>query len=404
MGKTGGITLVTRLLQVASGVWVTRQLAPSEFGVLAAVFAVQGLADRFTSLNLASSLVRAHKVTREELYVSWSYNLLRGVVLALIVCLLGPYIAAWMGKPTASHALQITSVSFILLALQNPRLLELRREGRFGTLGMVEAVGPVIYAMVSVLFVTVNKTFWALIYAGLVTSFIGSVATYFILPCRPKFSLEWNLAKPMFAFGLVLTGNSMLSALREHGMVFLLAAYGLSGMLGYYNRAIAFSWSLAFQFIVVFWKVAYPLFSRAEIRGENSFHLAARFQNIALITGLPLGIALVASGKWLVPFALGSQWTPMIPLWSLLVIASVLALAAAPYETAFQAAHRERAGLGIYAVLTFVQLTASALLIPALGLCGIGAGILGAQLLSCLIFRSLAGRFPRSSSHLQDSC
>lgn len=396
LGKVGGWFAVTRLAQVAASVWVTRELSPGDFAVMTVIAAIQGTINQITSFNLGSELVRARTLMARSLTVSWTYELARSVLLCFLLLALAPVLAGWMGMPTAAAPLRLTAIALLPVGLRNPRLIELRREGRFGLLGWIECFPGLIYAVSSIVFVYLEPSFWALVWAGLASGIAAFAQSYSLLPWRPALDFHWPTARPMFAFGLILSFTSLLSSVRSHGIVFLLTALGFRNELGYYNRATAFSWALALQAISILWKVSYPLFSQQEIAGTSCFRQAGRVQLFLLVLSLPLAGMAIFLGPTLIPWILDSRWRPIIPLWCWLVLASVFAIANSPYEAGMQASRHERVGLWIYFAITVLQFGLAAILLPRLGLPAVGIACMVAMLASLFAFRLYALVFVRS--------
>jgi O-antigen/teichoic acid export membrane protein len=247
IGVTGGWFAVSRVLQLASGLWITKQLAPGDFTLLATVFAIQGFAQQVTTINLSSHLVRAAKVEAADLTVAWSYEAIRNLLIFGLIFALAPYLAMWMGRPDATLPLKISAAGLLIGALRNPRLVELRRDGKFGLLGALDAIPAIAYALLAVGLVIAHKSYWSLIYAGLGAAVISIITTYIGLPWKPSLNFDTTRAGPMFKFGVVILAGTGFAALREHGMVFIISKSAFVADLGYYNRALAFSLALAMQ-------------------------------------------------------------------------------------------------------------------------------------------------------------
>lgn len=401
IGVTGLWFFSSRIVQLLSGLWITRQLAPEDFTLLATVFAIQGFAQQITGINLSSHLVRAKRIDASDLQVAWSYEFIRNLLIFGVIFSFAPHLASWMERPEATLPLQISASGLLIGALRNPRIVELRRDGKFGLLGALDAIPAIAYAALAVGFVIFHKSYWSLIYAGLGSAVISIIVTYIGLPWKPAFNFDTSRAKPMFTFGIVILAVAGFMALREHGMVFLISKGGLSSDLGYYNRAIAFSLSLALQGVSVFWRVAYPHYSRMEIEGECSLRKASTIQKWILLAGIPLAGVAVLAGRPLIPLVLGEQWIPLIPIWSGYVIAGVFALANAPFEASLQARGSERLVLWMGATTTLTQMAISWYLMTLYGIAGVSFGAIVALALTSasyhLIHQRLSGGIPVKS-------
>lgn len=388
----GSWFVFSNVVRIASAVFVTRRLDPEDFVIMAVVLAIQGFATKLTAFNMLAELVRARELDRESLRVAWTYELVRNTALWGILVVFAPVFANWMDHPEVTGPLRVTSLTLLITGFTNPRIVELRRLGRFGMLGFIDASGSASYAFCSILFVCLKPDYWALVYAGLVGAAVPVILVYAVAPWRPGLSFSLRRARPMLAFGGVLLVETAFQALREHGMVFLLNANVNEIDLGYYNRAVAFSLALALAASSIFWRVAYPVYSQHELAGHSSLAEAARAQWWVLLATLPVTALLGIFRVPLISFVLDSKWAPMASLWAWFVLAGALALAGAPYEAAFQARRRERIGLLILAASTVLQLLLAWVLLPTYGVTSAGIAACLGGTFSILAYRIIGAR------------
>ena len=392
LSKISGWFAFSRVLQISAGVAVTRILDDSDFNIIAIMVAIQGFATRFTAFNMGAHLVRIEELKESHLHVCWSYEMLRGVALMLLVCTLAPFIAGWLDDPRLLPVILISSIVFLFSAGQNPKLVKLRREGKFGTLGMIDSMPVIIYGIIAVSLACWLKTYWALVYASIFSSVTQVTIGYLVLPFSPKLNLAWEEAKPMISMGVVLLVNSICMALREHGMVFFLVVVGLGSELGYYNRAVAFSWALGMQGVAIFWRVAYPVFS-AELRKKTPvLKLVNRMTFIILLVGIPVVVIAVWHAGWIIETVLTARWLPISNLWQWLVVASLFRFAIAPYEAFLQANRQEKVTMWIYVAVTLIQLIVLVIGAGKYGLAGAGISFLIGQIIGGIAFYILANR------------
>jgi O-antigen/teichoic acid export membrane protein len=392
IGVTGLWFAASRGIQLASGLWITRQLLPDDFALLATVFAIQGFAQQLVGINLSSHLVRAQTIHGDDLAVAWSYEFARNIVLFLLVFGIAPFIAEWMQRPDATSPLRWSATGLLIGSFRNPRLVELRREGKFGLLAALDSIPGIFYALFAIILVSNRGDYWSLIWAGLGSAVITVLASYYRLPWRPNFNFSWHRARPMFAFGVVILAATGLSAFNEHGMVFLISKSKHADELGYYNRGVAFSFALALQGVSVFWRVAYPHYSKIHIAGGDTLGMARRAQNYLLIAGLPLAMLGIWIGGYAIPLVLGEKWIPIIPLWSVFVLTGVFAMAKAPFEAAFQAIGKERMVLVLLVITTLLQLSFSWLMLHKVGIVGTAYGAIVASICTTFLYRLAAAR------------
>lgn len=383
--KTGGWFVISRAVQLATGVWVTRQLDPKDFTVLAVVFAIQGFAQQATALNLGSELVRAREIDKADLDVAWSYEFIRNVILWSIISALAPWLAAWTKYPEVTGAIRLSACGMLIGSFRNPRLVELRRQRLFGRLGWLESAPMLAYAAFAVLFVGMKPDYYSLIYTGLASAFVGVIISYHRLPWRPALNFDFQRVRPMLTFGLVLLLASGFFALQENGIVFIVSARGFESDLGYLNRAIAFSMALAFQAVGVFWKVAYPHYAVVKLEGGDVVREAIVASRWLLLSCLPVALLVGSFSGTIINLVLGEKWSPVAPLWSWLLAAGALRLANAPLEACLQAIRRERIQTLIFAASTSLYLVMAWLLLPTHGITAVGMAACASTVLNTIL-------------------
>ena len=407
--KAGGWFVFSNLVKLGAAVWATRLLDARDFALMATVLAIQGFALGLMAFSMFAELVRAKKVEEGDLRVAWSCELLRNCVIWLLLFLLAPTIAGVLGRSDAITPLRVSVTVLLISALYSPRMVELRREGKFGVLGMLDGITSLSYAVVSIVLVFAIGNYWALIAAGLLSSLVYAISTHIIRPWKPRFSIDKQRAKPMAAFGFVLLLATGVAAVRENGMVFLISG-DVGDDLGVYNRALTFSFSLATMAIGLFWRVAYPVYSQHEIAGKSSLSEASKTQAWLLAVTLPLAAVGIMLRETWVTWILGTKWLVMAPIWSWLLLAGALALANAPYEVAYQAVRQERTSLLIITFSTTAQLLLAWFLLPVMGVSAAGLATAFGVLLSVILFRLISRIMPafgqsalETSPHSHDS-
>lgn len=387
LGKTGLWFAISRAVQMASGVWITRRLDPDDFTLLAVIFAIQGFAQQITALNLTSELVRARSIEKQDLAVAWSYEFIRNMIIWALLAACAPWLASAMGHPEASGALRLSACGLLIGSFRNPRLVELRREGKFGRLGWIESAPLLAYSLFAVLFVGIRPDYHSLIWAGLASILFGVALSYHRLPWKPCLNFDFQRLRPMLSLGLMLLLGTGFFALREHGIVFVVSAGGLGGDLGYLNRGIAFSMALALQAVGIFWKVAYPHYAGMHLNGGDVIRDAFVANRWLLLAGLPLALVAGSFSDSIIDLALGEKWQPVAPLWSWLVVSGALLLANAPLDVALQAIRRERLQMFVLAVSTCLHLSVSWFLLPTYGIIAVGIAACSSTLLSSILLR-----------------
>jgi PST family polysaccharide transporter/lipopolysaccharide exporter len=349
-------TLVCRLIQLAAMAVTTNLLPPVEFGLLAVVLAATLLMERLTTFGLDAGLVQGGEITPQMLNVAWSYQFARGLLLGLVVFGAAPWLAAAFREPAATDMIRCAALGFPLAGLRNLGLVRLRKALDFRTLSYVDLVPVVVHALASVGLAVALRSVWALVIASVVLAASSTLVSYRFAPHWPRFDFTWTVARPLFAFGLYLLGNTLLQTVREQGIVLVLARVISLDELGVYNRAAAFSVGLFVQVQAVYWRVMFPAMAALQ---SDLPRLAVNWRNWTVGLGVAgmLGAGVyVLSAPLLVRWGLGDVWAPMIPVlqvfgWYLAILALT-----APSEVLLQALGRPGIGTHLQTANTLLAL------------------------------------------------
>jgi len=383
----GIIFALVRVVSLLASLAVTRALDPGVFTILAIAMMVFGLTERLTVVNMLSHLTRAKSIEPIDYQVAFSCELVRGAILATIICLVGFGVQFWGSDQRVGIAISILSLSFVINGMRNPRIVDLRRDGKYFLYGLCEFSPALGFAGFSVLLVTLDPSYTSLIWSAVLSNLVGVVVGYVIIPWRPKFCIKWEVARPMVNLGVVLFVGGLAVYGRDQFAIMLLTFQGAGDNIGIFNRAAAFSWVIGIQVVGLQWKVLLPLFAKSYHSGASVVRMVNRFQGIIFLASLVGAAIAIQFGDQIVTTLLSEKWSGVTLFWTPLACAAGIALSSAPLEANFQAEHREKEAVKIYLCSLGVHIVAMLLLFHLYGYKGIGLAYVVSQTFQALTFR-----------------
>jgi len=201
---------------------------------------------------------------------------------------------------------------------------------------------------------------------------------------RPR--MRWSVLRPMLRVGVQFQAVAVVGAIRDQGLIATIGAVAGAATLGI--------WALAFRvlqpimlLLEALRRVAFPAYSRMLQAGENAVTLVNRALQL---TSLGIGfvaVAVAGTAPAAVPVVFGERWadaTDVLP-WGAAAL-----LVSGPVSTSMMGFLQARGEMGrvlrIIAVQAVVWLTASAALVPAIGVDGAGVGMfLGGVAVAALV-------------------
>lgn len=206
-------------LRLISTVVLTRLLAPEVYGVFAVVLAYLFLLEMFSDLGLRSLvLTREGEVSEGFLRTCWTVSILRGVLIALISCLIALVIAGLQGQgrfppesayaaPVLPWAIVAIGAATLLYGFESPMRFVREREMAFGAVTAVDLSRNIITLIVTVALAYYLRSVWALVIGQAVRSALH-VGLSFMVFRGPAMRLQLERAS---FFVLIERGKWVLS-------------------------------------------------------------------------------------------------------------------------------------------------------------------------------------------------
>lgn len=311
-------------LQLLALVVFSRLLSPSDFGLVAMVTGVVGVAFVIGDFGLSLAALQAQELTEHQRTNLFWFNGGIGLVVAVAVCAAaGPMAVFYDDSRVSAVAVTLASV-FLLNGLAVQFRTELNRDLRFGVLAGADFLGQAAGFAVALVGALVGWSYWTLV----AMQVIAAVVTNVILVARARWWPGWyRRGTPMRSL-LVFGANTFFTQVINYvstniDQVLIGRVWGAT-TLGFYNRAFQIARLPAQQVAAPLTRVVLPYLSRR--REDRASYLEALKKIQLALTTLLLSLLAYAAGTadWLVPVVLGNGWQDAVPLLRVLCVAGAL--------------------------------------------------------------------------------
>ncbi|MFD4422587.1 lipopolysaccharide biosynthesis protein [Agromyces sp. NPDC058484] len=319
MGGFGGKTLI----QVGSTVVLARLLSPADFGLVAMVTAIVGIADLVRDFGLTGAIIQAKKLSeRTWMSVMW-LSVALGVGLTLLIAACAPLIALLYDEQQLVVLTLAIAPILLINGLSMPMQARVQRDLRFGTLASIDIVSMLCGVGLGIIAAVLGWGVWSLV----VMSGAGQLYRLIAL---------WVAAKPRFGrphidrevLPLVSTGGSIFGvqllnyAAKNFDNVIIGQQMGPAA-LGQYSRAYALYLLPMQQLNGTLGRVALPVLSKLQDDGERyRRYVRGALMIIGYLT-IPVYAVAAAVSSPLIALLLGPGWEQAATLFSLLAIAGI---------------------------------------------------------------------------------
>jgi O-antigen/teichoic acid export membrane protein len=341
--------ICSRGLGIISSIILARLLLPSDYGLLAIATAIVSMMQGLTTTGFGSALIQKQKKPENFLNTAWTFELVKYFILFVILFFLAPLFALFFKEPAAIAVLRVISFSLIFQGLTNIGIIYFRKKLDFKRQFIFNIVPQIIYIIVVIPLAFVLRNVWALVWASVVRGLAVCAISYIMHPYRPHLDFNINKAKDLFNFGKWILGSSIIVIIRNQGITMFVGKFLGISVLGFFNRAGAFSTTLFQQLTEIIWQVGYPAYSQLQkvaVRLKRAYLLTLK---LLTFFGLPMAGGLLILSWDFTHLFLTDKWIAIVPVIQVLCLIAMIVFITTPAGIMFQAVGRPSIGTKISA-------------------------------------------------------
>ncbi|CUH64608.1 Teichuronic acid biosynthesis protein TuaB [Thalassovita gelatinovora] len=190
-------------LRLISNLVLTRILFPEAFGLMALVSVVMmGLA-MFSDVGVSPSIMQSARGDEEDfLNTAWTIQIIRGVNLWIVTCLLAYPVSVFYQESQLLYLLPVAGLTLLINGFNPTKLETANRHMRAGRVTLIDIGVQVVGLVVAVIAAWITGSVWALVLSGLVSAIAQVVFLAYFLPGVPN-RLRWekSAANELIHFG-----------------------------------------------------------------------------------------------------------------------------------------------------------------------------------------------------------
>lgn len=322
------------LVQMAGLAILARILSPTDYGQLAMIMSVVGVAAVLGDFGLSLAAVQSNTISNEQRSNLFWVNSIIGFATAIMVCLIASPIARFFDEPALAPATMALSSVFLANGMASQYRADLNRAKRYSALAATDVIAQIAGLSIGI-FGAINELgFWAL-----VTQQISvAIATLTVLivyskwvPALPQRSVSLH---KFLRFGAATSATQLINYLSSNVDSVAIGNSLGSAQLGVYNRGFQLFMLPLQQIAAPMVRVALPVLSQMKDPRDHFRYLQRANMLIAYILVGAL-LLLGALAKPIVLLVLGSRWIEAIGILQILTIGGVFQALGYVYYWAF---------------------------------------------------------------------
>ncbi|MFL6578949.1 MAG: oligosaccharide flippase family protein [Povalibacter sp.] len=378
---------------------LARLVVPAEFGKFALVAPLFLVLSCLNDGGLSTATVTGRRYDALLASTLWFTQVGMGCVMALLMIAGSPVFAAMFGVPDLSLIGAALAISLIVESCGLQSRAHLRRDMRVGAVAVVE-IGGLILGIVAA-FIAARWTQGAMlvVIAQICNALGRSSIAYALAPMRLQGFSATAEYRDALRTGWHVVGSDLLIIMRTQFPSWVLGFFLVLSQVGLFSRANQLVNVPLTMLAPAMGNFLLPLLCRARDRwAEFQAHIQ-RTQRMFIAISMPLSIWIAMGPAHLIEFALGSEWTPAVPILqalSPLFISQVISTVARMSLLASEQSQVDRqfsfvslvltilavliaAPFGVLAVSLALSLSAVALRTPVIAIMAVRKGNMGAS-------------------------
>jgi polysaccharide transporter, PST family len=175
-----------RAVQALIGVTLARLLEPAAFGLVGMLALFISLAQVFADSGFSASLIQRKTLTPDDETSVWALNIVAGVTLAGLLCLISPLVARFYKQPVLMPMLCVQSLSILISSFSIVQSTLLVRATQFHKTAMIGTVSTITAGITGIVMACVGFGVWSLVGSIVCGSLVRSALYWKLSDWRPN--------------------------------------------------------------------------------------------------------------------------------------------------------------------------------------------------------------------------
>jgi O-antigen/teichoic acid export membrane protein len=325
--RGGLVTLTSQgtqfVMQSIATVVLARILTPADFGMVAMVTAITGLASAFADLGLSEATIQRKDITHHQVSALFWINVAIGFALTLITAALAPVLVRLNHEPRLLGITLLLSITFLIGGLRVQPDALLKRQMRFSSLAIRDIASYCVAVPVSIGMAWKGFGYWAIVALPLALNLTQMLLSWVMVRWRPSLPRRNANVGSMVAFGGNVAASYLIFNLNRSVDNILIGWYWGAAPLGLYSRAYNLLMLPVRQLNAPIASVAVPAFSKLQDDPERYARYYLRAINLITWVSLPLFGFLFVAARPVIILILGAKWWEAAPVFQILAISAL---------------------------------------------------------------------------------
>ena len=314
-------TVYKAVLQLVQLAFVAHLLSAKDIGLYALLQIIFAFAILIFDMGIGPAVVHYQNVSRGRLKQLGAVNLLIALILTIAVAALSPLIALLFNAPELVPALQLFSLTFLILGVSRLNLSTLQKQLSFTSIALAEIFAFSVGFATTLYLIFSGKGIWGLIYGFMLQQALLSLAYLYFTEFAFYFALpkSFRKLKKYINYGAFKSMDAVVNYFNSQIDLIVVAKLLGTEVLGGYNLIRQFCFRPAMVINPVITRVAFPYMAKLQKSDTLSTSYRSMLNLLASIN-FPLYLGFAVFADPIVDIMFGERWGHLVPLLQILSV------------------------------------------------------------------------------------
>jgi O-antigen/teichoic acid export membrane protein len=301
-----------RTLTLVSTVVLARLLVPADFGIVAMAMSIVATLEVLTSFSMDVAIIQRPNVERSHLDTAWTFNVIFGVLVALLLVVVARPTAAFYREPNLVAIMCLLAVGWLAQGFENIGPVAFRRELDFHKEYWFLSAKKFATFLITIPLAFWLRNYWALVIGTVTGKFVSVAISFWVHHFRPR--LELKGARDLMGFSRWLVMNNILFFVNQRTTDIVIGRIAGAQALGIYNLSFEISNMPTSELAAPINRAVLPGYSKMHRETGSISESYLGIIGLIALFSVPAGAGIAAIADPFVHVVLGDKWLATIPL------------------------------------------------------------------------------------------
>jgi O-antigen/teichoic acid export membrane protein len=368
---TAGARGVAIVFQAIANIILSRELLPSDYGLVGFASIFVTFFAQFSDLGLNSAVVQRKELDERAIYTGFTMKLGIGFMLYMIAFASSWFALLLLDNPDIVLIIKILALNFIFNCFGFLPITQIKRELNYKFIAYANVIQTAFSSTLAIILALNGFSYWSIVFSNIFGVLAFVIAINAFRPMKIRIIFDKATARQYLNYGTSLSLIGFIVFTMFNVDNFIIGAVSGVAVLGFYS--IAFNWgsTVCDTLGAVINTVLFPTFSRMDQDRERVKAAYLRVLEYVGAMAFLVNITLLLVSEDFIVHVLGQgtdKWMPALVSFRILCVYGILRALLEPVANVFMALDLNKVMLRITLLSTLLQLI---FIYPAIIYCGI---------------------------------